>query len=140
MVALGLQFEASNRYVAIDHCEDICLYQTIAGNWQRQVPSLVHAAESNNVRLINSAVCLADAVITQGPGGWNAGSRSTDRSFARQTVWFAGDSLKTLDKFRENLTKDLTPARADAMFGKLSIGASNAATHRRFKTSQGMGE
>ena len=103
LVALGLQFEVSGHYVTIDQCEDICLYQTIAGNWQRQVPSLIHVTGGKNILLVNSAVCLADGVVTQESAGWNAGARSNDRSFVRQTVWSAGDSVRTLDEFQGKL-------------------------------------
>ena len=89
--ALGLQFEISSRYVLIDRCEDVRLYQTIAGNWQQQVPSLVHVVGGRSILLVNSAVCQADAVITEKPHGWTAGPRSNDRGFARYTVWVAGN-------------------------------------------------
>ena len=118
LVALGLQFEVSDRYVTIDQCEDLCLYQTIAGNWQRQVPSLVHVTGGRNILLVNSAVCLADGVVSRELGGWNAGARSQDRSFARQSVWSAADAARTIDEFQEKLTRDLTPARAETLFGK----------------------
>jgi hypothetical protein len=91
LVALGLQFEVSSRYVQIDQCEDLRLYQTIAGNWERQVPALVHVAGSRNVLLVNSAVCKADAVVSEQPHGWRAGPGSQDRGLARQTLWFIGD-------------------------------------------------
>ena len=89
--ALGLQFEASSRYVLIDQCEDVRLYQTIAGNWGQQVPSLLHVVGSRGILLVNSALCRADAVITEKPHGWTAGPRSNDRGFARYTAWVASD-------------------------------------------------
>ena len=88
--ALGLQFEVSSRYVVVDQCADIPLYQTIAGNWQQQVPSLVEVADSQNVLLVNPAVCQADTVITEQPHRWNCGPHSSDRNFARQTIWLIG--------------------------------------------------
>jgi hypothetical protein len=89
--ALGFQFETSSRYVLIDQCEDVRLYQTIAGNWQQQVPSLVHVVGGRSILLVNSAVCRADAVITQKPHGWSAGPRSNDRTLVRHTIWVAGN-------------------------------------------------
>jgi hypothetical protein len=104
LVALGLQFEESSRYVLLDQCEDIYLDQTIAGNWQRQVPSLIHVAGGKEILLVNSAVCQADAVITQQPAGWNVGPRSGDRGFARKAAWFAGNPRRT---FENSVTEGL---------------------------------
>jgi len=118
LAALGLQFEASSRYIIMDQCEDVRLYQTIAGNWLHRVPSLVHVAGGKGVLLVNSAVCQADAVITQQPDGWNAGPRSGDRGFATASVWFIGNSGRTTGNFRLNLKRELTPAWADVLFGK----------------------
>ena len=60
--ALGFQFGVSSRYVLIDRCEDIRLYQTIAGNWQQQVPSLVHVVGGRGILLVNPAVCRTDGL------------------------------------------------------------------------------
>ena len=109
--ALGLQFEASSRYVLIDRCEDVRLYQTIAGNWGQQVPSLVHVVGSRGILLVNSAVCRADAVITEKPHGWTAGPRSHDRGFAKYTAWVASDK----EARPEGGAAALTEGRSDAM-------------------------
>jgi len=87
LTALGFQFETSPRYVVIDGCEDITLFQTLSGNWSVSVPSLIHVANSHGVALLNSAVTNCAGVITEEPHGWSVGPASGDRSFARQGVW-----------------------------------------------------
>ena len=87
LVGLGFQFETSPRYVRIEDCEDITLFQQIAGNWTTRVPSLIHVARGRSIALFNSAVTNTETVITEEPDGWNAGPSSPDRSFARQAVW-----------------------------------------------------
>jgi len=89
VTALGLQFETSPRYVAIEDCEDVTLFQTIAGNWTEPVTSLIHVAHSRGVALLNSGVTNCRTVITEDPHGWNAGPSSPDRSFACWPAWIA---------------------------------------------------
>jgi hypothetical protein len=87
LTALGLQFETSPAYVLIEDCGDIALFQQIAGNWAEPVRSLIHVRGGRNIALLNSGVTNAETVITEEPNGWNAGPRSSDRTFARQAVW-----------------------------------------------------
>ena len=66
---------------------------------------------------------------------------------ATATEGLSAEPPQTASKPKEGTTK---PAQGPAAYAadmnrkftdpKVSIGASNAATHRRFKTSQGMGE
>jgi hypothetical protein len=89
LVALGLQFETSPRYVRIENCENMTLFQTIAGNWTTPVPAMIEVSDSHNVALFNSGVTNCEAVIREQPHGWVAGPPSPDRSFAYWPVWIA---------------------------------------------------
>jgi len=92
VVLLGLQFEMSPNYVRIEDCQDITLFQTIAGSYEGPpVRSLIHVANSHGVALLNSGVTNARRVITEEPHGWDAGPSSPARTFncARQEVWVA---------------------------------------------------
>ena len=89
LTALGFQFETSPYYVRIEDCEDITLFQTIAGNWAEPVRSLIHVAGGRDIALFNSAVTKCETVITEEPSGWHAGPSSADRSFAQWPVWIA---------------------------------------------------
>ena len=90
LTGLGLQFETSPAYVIVEDCEDIALFQTIAGNWSEPVASMIHVKGGRGIALFNSAVCRCGAVITEVPGEWSAGPSSSDRSFAQQAVWLKG--------------------------------------------------
>ncbi|MBI3921284.1 MAG: hypothetical protein HY318_07700 [Armatimonadetes bacterium] len=76
----------------ISDCEDITLFQAIAGNRLESVPSLVHVIGGRHIALFNSAVTNTATVITEEPHGWSAGAASTDRGFTRQTAWILGKS------------------------------------------------
>jgi hypothetical protein len=89
LTALGFQFETSPNYVLLGDCEDITLFQTIAGNWLDPVPSLIHVVDGRNIALLNSAVTKCETVITEEPDGWNAGPSSDDRGFGQWSVWIA---------------------------------------------------
>lgn len=87
LTGLVLQFETSSRYVHIEDCEDITVFQTIAGNWEEHVPSLVHVIGGRRIALFNSAMNRNSHVITEEPNGWNAGGSDTAGVFVRQAAW-----------------------------------------------------
>jgi hypothetical protein len=88
LVALILQFEGSVApYMRIENCEDIVVFQTIAGHWSGPAGPLIHVVGGRSIALFNSLICNNKRVITEEPGGWDAGPSSPDRGFARQTVW-----------------------------------------------------
>jgi len=87
VAALVLQFEASPAYVRLEGCEDVALFNIIAGNWGEPVRSLIHVAGGRRIALFHSGICNTQTVVTEQPQGWSAGPSSTDRAFARQTAW-----------------------------------------------------
>ena len=88
LVALVLQFEGSVApYVRIEDCEDIAIFQTIAGHWSGPPGPLFGVVGGKRIALFNSLICNNQGIITEEPDGWNAGPSSPGRDFARQTGW-----------------------------------------------------
>ena len=88
LVALVLQFEGSVApYVRLENCEDIAIFQAIAGHWSGPPGPLFHVVGGRNIALFNSLICNNRRVVTEEPDGWDAGPSSPDRGFARQTAW-----------------------------------------------------
>jgi hypothetical protein len=88
LVALVLQFEGTVApYVRMEDCEDVAIFQAIAGHWSGEPGPLIHVVGGRNIALFNAVICNNRRVITEEPNGWNAGPSSPNRAFARQTGW-----------------------------------------------------
>jgi len=88
LVALVIQFEGSVApYLRVENCEDITVFQTIAGHWSGEPGPLVHVVGGRNIALFNSLICNNSRIVTERPGGWDAGASSANRGFSGQTVW-----------------------------------------------------